>query len=143
VEDIMISYTINDMHVGQKVESTRTVTEADVVNYAGISGDFNPIHINKEYAERSPFRQRVAHGMLGAGMAVGLSAAQLPGAGAIHISIDIKFLKPVFIGDTITCSVAVEEILIEKNRAVMRTTIRNQEGDIVTDGTMAVMPRAE
>jgi 3-hydroxybutyryl-CoA dehydratase len=139
----MISYTIKDMRVGQNVELTRTVTEADVIGYAELSGDFNPIHIDREYAERSVFRRRVAHGMLSTGILVGLSAEQLPGAGAIHISMNIKFLKPVFIGDTITCSVAVEEIFIEKNRAIMRTVIRNQEGTIVTDGTMAVSPRVE
>ncbi len=124
--------------VGEKESFTKTVTETDVVMYAGITGDFNPAHINKAAAENSMFKQRIAHGMLSAGFISAVLGTKLPGEGAIYISQELSFLAPVFIGDTITAQAEVVEKL-EKGRLKLRTTCTNQDGTIAVDGFAVLM----
>ncbi len=127
-----------DYQIGEKSSFTKTVTEADVYGYAGITGDFNPAHVNKVAAENSMFKQRIAHGMLSAGFISAVLGTKLPGEGAIYISQELSFLAPVYFNDTITAEAEVIEKL-EKDRLKVRTTCTNQDGTIVINGTAVLM----
>mgnify|MGYP001661652244 CR=1 FL=1 len=132
--------TIDQLEVGQKASFTKTVTEADVYNYAGVSGDFNPAHMNEEYAKNTAFKTRIAHGMLSAGFISAVLGTKLPGPGTIYLNQDLRFTKPVHFGDTITATITVEELIKEKNRGILKTVCTNQDGDVVVEGTAKVMP---
>ncbi len=107
--------TIDQLEVGQKASFTKTVTEADVYNFAGVTGDFNPAHMNEEYAKSTAFKTRIAHGMLSAGFISAVLGTKLPGPGTIYLNQDLRFTKPVHFGDTITATITVEELIKEKN----------------------------
>ena len=92
--------TINELKVGQSACFTKTVSEADVYNYIGVSGDFNPAHINEEFAKKTRFKKRIAHGMISAGFISSVLGTQLPGPGTIYLNQDLKFTHPVHFGDT-------------------------------------------
>lgn len=134
----MAGKTVNDIKVGDAEEFTKTVSETDVYNFAGVTGDFNPAHIDEEYAKGTFFKKRIAHGMLSAGFISKVLGTQLPGPGAVYMKQDLKFLAPVYIGDTITARCEVTEVITEKNRIVLKTTCVNQSGTVVIDGA-AVM----
>jgi 3-hydroxybutyryl-CoA dehydratase len=131
--------TIDNLKVGDVAEFAKTVTETDIYLYAGITGDFNPAHVNEEYAKNTFFKTRIAHGMLTAGFISAIIANQLPGPGTIYLSQNLSFLAPVRIGDTITGRVEVLE-LIEKNKVRLKTTCSNQEGVVVLSGEGLVSP---
>ncbi len=128
------------MKAGDKASFSKTVTETDVVLYAGITGDFNPAHINDVEAKKGVFGARVAHGMLSAGFISTVLGTILPGPGTIYLGQELRFTKPVFIGDTVTASVTVLEINSEKNRMKLETIVTNQNGEAVITGTATVMP---
>ena len=133
--------TIDTIQVGDSASFTKTVTETDIILYAGISGDFNPAHIDAEHAKASMFGQRIAHGMLSAGFISNVLGTQLPGPGSIYMSQSLKFLAPVYLGDTITATATIKELIPEKNRAVLTTEVVNQEGKVVTAGeAMLLLP---
>lgn len=132
-------YTIDEVEIGQSASFTKTVTEADAYNYAGVSGDFNPAHINEEYAKETFFKTRIAHGMISAGFISAVLGTKLPGPGTIYLGQDLKFLKPVRFGDTITATCTVEEIIKEKNRLILTTVCTNQDGEVVIDGKALVL----
>jgi 3-hydroxybutyryl-CoA dehydratase len=136
----MKGYTINELSVGQKASFTKTVSESDVYLFAGITGDVNPAHINEEYAKTTMFKTRIAHGMLGAGFISAVLGMQLPGPGTIYIKQDLAFKAPVKIGDTVTAEAVVKEIIAEKNRVILTTTLKNQDGVVVIDGEAVGMP---
>ncbi len=124
---------------GQSASATRTVTETDIAMFGAVSGDFNPAHFDEAYAESTMFGGRIAHGLIALSRVSALLASKLPGPGAIYLSQDVKFLKPVRIGDTITAGVEIEKVIAEKNRAVLRTVCKNQHDEIVLDGHAAIM----
>ena len=107
--------------------------------YAGITGDFNPAHVNEVYAKNTFFKTRIAHGMLTAGLISAIIANQLPGPGTIYLKQDLSF-APVHIGDTITGRVEIMELIPEKNRVRLKTTCSNQDGVIVISGEGLVSP---
>jgi len=119
------------------------VTESDVVLFAGITGDFNPAHVNEVEASKSRFGGRIAHGILSAGFISACIAMKLPGPGTIYLTQSLKFTRPVRIGDTVTARVEVLEWNEGKRRARLATTCRNQDGDVVIDGEALVMVPAE
>jgi len=136
----MIGKTIDQLRVGDAAEFGKTVSESDIYLYAGVTGDFNPAHLNEVYAGKTYFKTRIAQGMLTAGFISGLLGVSLPGPGTIYIRQELDFMAPVRIGDTITARVEVVEILKEKNRVRLRTTCVNQEGILVLDGQAIVSP---
>ena len=136
----MIGLTIDKLTVGQQARFSKTVSESDVYLYAGISGDFNPAHINQAYAETTAFKTRIAHGMLSAGFISNVLGNQLPGPGTIYMSQSLTFLAPDAIGDTITATVEVIEILAEKKRVRLKTVCTNQEGQEILIGEALVSP---
>jgi len=139
----MKSLTIKDIKVGDSATFTKTVTEADVVNFGGVCGDFNPAHFNAAAASKGMFGQRIAHGMLSASFISTAIGTELPGAGTIYMGQNLKFMKPVLFGDTITATVSVDEILDEaKGRVKLKTVCTNQNGDVVIDGdAMVICPK--
>jgi 3-hydroxybutyryl-CoA dehydratase len=99
------------------------------------------MHVNAVFAGASRFERRIAHGVLCAGFVSAVLGMQLPGPGAIYVTQSLRFLKPVYIGDTITAEAEVVELLEEKNRVRFATRCRNQDGDIVAEGESVLMPR--
>jgi 3-hydroxybutyryl-CoA dehydratase len=130
----------SDIKVGDDASFAKTITEADIVHYAGITGDFNPIHIDAEYAKQSAFGERVAHGMLVSGLISAVLGTMLPGPNSIYLEQDLKFRAPVKIGDTVTAVVTVTEKHDNKRLIMLRTTVSNQRGKVVVDGS-AVMKK--
>ena len=136
----MKGITIGEMKIGDSASFTKTISETDVYLYAGISGDFNPAHINQTEAEKGMFGKRIAHGMLSAGLISAVLGTLLPGPGTIYMGQELRFTKPVAIGDTITATATVAELIPEKNRAILDTVCTNQNGDVVIKGKATVMP---
>ena len=131
--------SLDELRVGDAAEMAKTVTEADIVLFAGITGDFNPVHVDAVAAERSMFGGRVAHGMLSAGFISAVLGMRLPGPGSVYLSQSLRFTKPVRIGDTVTARVEVLEIILAKRRVRLATTCRNQNGEMVVEGEAVVM----
>ncbi|HBX22148.1 MAG TPA: hypothetical protein DEF34_00710 [Desulfotomaculum sp.] len=129
-----------ELVIGEKASFSKTITETDIVLYAGLSGDFNPVHINSEYAKTTQFGERIAHGPLTLGLIAPVIGMQLPGLGSVLLDINARFLRPVKIGDTITAEAEVIEKL-EKNKFV-RLSMRfyNQDGIEVITGSVLVLP---
>lgn len=112
-------YNIEDLQVGMSASVSKTVTEADIIMFAGVSTDVNPAHIDEEYAKGTQFGGRIAHGMLSASFISAVLANKLPGAGTIYLGQTLKFKAPVRIGDTVTATVTVKEVVVEKRRCVL------------------------
>ena len=126
-----------DLSVGQKASFGKTITEADVVLFAAVTGDTNPMHLNAEYAKDSIFGERIAHGMLAAGLITKVMGTQLPGPGTIYLSQSLRFRKPVRIGDTVTATVEITALNAEKHRATL-TTVCAVKGEPVLEGEALV-----
>ena len=136
----MIGKTVDELNVDEKASFTKTITETDVYLYAGITGDLNPAHVNEEYANKTYFKTRIAHGMLMAGIISAVVGTILPGPGTVYLKQELEFLSPVHFGDTITAWVEVVEILGNRKHVRLRTTCVNQEGETVVDGEALVSP---
>lgn len=132
--------TINEIQVGDKASFTKTMSEADVYLFAGISGDLNPAHINQVDSEKTMFKGRICHGMLVASLISTVLGMQLPGPGTIYLGQDLRFTAPVKMGDTVTAEVEVLEKNTEKNRLILKTTVTNEKGKVVIEGKAKVMP---
>ncbi|MGK2893079.1 MaoC family dehydratase [Klebsiella michiganensis] len=135
-----MSFTIDQLTVGQTASFRKTITETDVINFASASGDMNPVHIDKLAGKESIFGDRVAHGLLVSGLISTVLGTRLPGNGTIYLGQEMKFTRPTYIGDTITATVEVENIDHEKNRIRLKTTCTNQDGVVVITGTATAMP---
>jgi 3-hydroxybutyryl-CoA dehydratase len=134
----MSNYTIDDLEIGMSATMAKTVTDADIVMFAGVTGDFNPAHIDAEYAEASMFKERIAHGMLSAGFISATLAMQLPGPGSIYLGQELKFKAPVLIGDTVRTTVTITSIN-EKRKTVVLETICSVAGKPVIVGKATMM----
>lgn len=135
--------TVDQVEVGQTAEFTKTVSESDVYGFAGITGDFNPVHVDQVAAESTMFGGRIAHGMLTAAFISTVIGMELPGPGVIYLSQSLRFTAPVRIGDTVTARVEVVEVNREKNRVRLSTGCVNQKDEVVAEGESLVMPRRE
>lgn len=126
-----------EFQAGQYYEMKKKVTQEDVLKFAELSGDFNPIHIDEEYAKNSIFGQRIAHGMLGAAYVSTVIGTKFPGEGTIYMGQNLKFVLPVYPGDELTIRVEIEQ-LFEKNRARLITTVHNGKKENVIEGEALV-----
>jgi 3-hydroxybutyryl-CoA dehydratase len=132
------------LQVGQRASFSKTLTEADVSSFAGLIGDFNPIHVDAEYARKTRFGRRVAQGMLAGGLISAVLSNKLPGPGAVYLSQQIEFLAPIFIGDTITACVEVLAWQPEKRLVTLRTECYNQdERQVITGQAVLLVESAE
>ncbi len=130
------------LEVGDTGTFTKTVTEADVFAFAEATGDCNPLHIDEEYAQRSIFEQRIAHGILSAGIISAVLGSEIPGLGTIFVELNIQFMKPVFFGDTIKATATVMQIINPK-RVRLLVACLNQDGVDVAIGNAVVVPPVE
>ncbi len=135
----MIGKTYEELSVGQFDTFSKTISETDITLFGAISGDFNPAHFDQEYAKKTRFKKRIAHGMVATSLISGVLGMKFPGPGTIYIDQSLRFLAPVYIGDTITAKVEILEKL-PKNRIKIRTSCVNQDGDIVIDGEAHILP---
>ena len=125
--------------IGTKDSVTKTISETDVYLFAGISGDFNPVHVNRVEAIKSVFSKQIVHGILVGSLLSNVIGMKLPGPGTIYMEQNLKFLKPVYIGDTITACAEISEIINEtKNILRMSTKCINQNNELVVDGYAVV-----
>ncbi len=131
-------YYFEDLSVGLTATYGKTITEADIVLFAGVSGDTNPVHLNEEFAQQTMFKGRIAHGMLSVGFISTVFGTKLPGPGCIYISQNLRFKGPVKIGDTVIAKVELVELIPEKKRANFKTvcTVGNS---VVIDGEATIM----
>jgi 3-hydroxybutyryl-CoA dehydratase len=131
-------YDVEDLAIGMSAETTKTITDADIVLFAGVSTDFNAVHMDEEYARTTPFGGRIAHGMLSASLLSSVLGNQLPGPGVIYLSQSLRFRAPVRIGDTVHARVTVKEVIIEKSRVVLDTVCTVLD-KVVIDGEATVL----
>ena len=139
----MLGKTAAELKPGEWAESSKTISESDIYLFAGLIGDFNPMHVNQAYAEKTHFGSRIAHGFLVAGLLSGVLSSTLPGPGGVHIGHELTFLAPTYIGDTVTARVEVLSVDVGKNRAVFKVSCRNQDGKVLVEGTIKDSPRVE
>jgi 3-hydroxybutyryl-CoA dehydratase len=133
--------TIDQLNIGEKASLKKQITEADVLRFAEVTGDKNPIHIDPEYARQTRFKERIAHGMLTASLISAVIGTRLPGPGNIYVSQSLEFKAPVKFGDVIEAEVAIIEKIPERNRVRLKTVCRNQDGTVVLEGEAVVLPR--
>ena len=141
--EIELGLSYDQLEVGMKASFSKTVTEADVYLFAGISGDFNPIHVNEEFAKLTPFGKRIAHGALPQSLIAPVLGMKLPGLGTIIVEISTRFRAPTFFGDTITATGRVEEKIEARRRVRMSLLWSNQRGETVATGEAIVIPPPE
>ncbi len=129
----------NKLKIGDEGYFQKTITEADIVLFAGISGDFNPVHVSKTEAEKTIFGERIAHGMLGASLISTAIGMYMPGPGTIYLEQNCKFMRPVMIGDTLTAKVQIKEI-VNKEKGIVRleNKVFNQREEVVIVGESVV-----
>ncbi|WP_439815843.1 MaoC family dehydratase [Zavarzinia sp. CC-PAN008] len=130
-----------DIAIGQSASFAKTVTEADIVLFAGISGDTNPVHLDAAFAAGTPFKQRIAHGMLSAAFLSTVFGTRLPGPGAIYLSQTLRFKAPVLIGDTVTATVTAMELDPRRKRITFACTC-TVAGKTVIEGEAVIMVAA-
>ncbi len=136
--DARQGYFFDDLEEGMSAVFSKTVTEADLLMFAGVSGDTNPIHLDQDFASRTMFEGRIAHGMLTASLVSTVLGTKLPGPGAIYVSQNLRFLAPVRIGDTVIARAAISQLNDEKRRVTLETICL--VGDIkVLDGEAVLM----
>ena len=133
--------TIDQLNIGDKASLTKQITESDVLRFAEVTGDRNPIHLDPEYASKTRFKERIAHGMLTASLISAAISTRLLGPGSIYVSQSLEFKAPVKLGDVIQAEVELIEKIPDKNRVRLKTTCRNQDGTVVIDGEAIALPR--
>lgn len=131
---------LEEMEIGQSAETVTVVTEGHLDAFAKVSGDYNPVHMDEEFARKTPFRGRIAHGALIASFISGVLGNQLPGPGAIFLGLNMRFMKPTRIGDEVTTRVTVKSVDMKARTAVM-DCICLVEGEAVMQADADVMVR--
>ncbi len=132
------TYFFEDLYVGMAAEYTRTITYDDVLAFAALTGDTNPVHLNEEYAAGTRFKATIVHGLLTSSYISTVLGTKLPGAGAIYLSQSLNFRAPVYHGDPVTARVEVIDLIEEKDRAVLKCTCQVGER-LVLDGEAKLM----
>ena len=137
-QNMQNGYYIEELSPGMESSFDKQVTAEDIDTFAQLTGDTNPIHIDAEYAAQTPFKQRIAHGMLNGGLISTVLGAQLPGPGCIYLEQQLRFKAPVMIGDTVTAKVTVEEVNVRRRRVTLKTECL-VNGKVITTGSATMM----
>lgn len=127
------SIPLEDIKVGMLASYSQTITDSDIKNFAGVSGDRNPVHVDEKYAEESRFKRRIAHGLMTASYFSALFGTKIPGHGCVYVEQTLRFKRPVYINDTVTATVEVTSVDLE-NRRVFFNTYCTVKSKIVTSG---------
>ena len=133
-------YFLEDLTTGMSASYGKTITDADIVLFAGVSGDTNPVHLDQTFAEKTPFKTRIAHGMLSASFISTVIGTKLPGPGAIYMSQNLRFKAPVKIGDTVTTTCTITEIIAEKRRIVLSTICKVGDTVVIEGDALIMVP---
>ena len=136
-------YYFEDLSVGMSDSYTRTVTEQDIEQFAQVSGDDNPVHMDAEFAATTRFKQRIAHGMLSAGFISTVVGTQLPGPGCLYVSQNLKFRAPVFIGDTVTATVTIIDLNARRGYVTLDTVCCVGDTDVIRGEAMMLVPKRD
>ena len=139
--DMQKELTYEDIQIGDTATFSKTISEFDIYQFAGITGDFNPMHINEEFADTTIFEDRIAHGLLTGSFISTVLGMKLPGPNSIYLSQSFSFTAPVKMGDTITAKVEVIEKQDDKKFIKLKTQVWNQHKKIVVDGEALVMKK--
>lgn len=131
-------YFVEDLTPGMTATLSKTVSESDIIQFAEITGDMNPVHLDEDYAAGTMFKGRIAHGMLSAGLISAVLGMRLPGPGCIYLSQSLKFKAPVRLGDTVDATATVKQVLTGKRRVVI-DTVCTVAGTVVTQGEALVL----
>jgi len=131
--------TSNQFKVGDQASITKTITDTDIRAFAELSGDHNPVHLDDAFASHTPFKRRIAHGMLTASLISSVIANKLPGGGSIYLGQTLKFVSPVYPGDTVTAAVTVTSIRSDKPIMKLETVCTNQHSKTVLEGEATVL----
>lgn len=123
-----------DIEIGDKAKREKEITEEVVEEFAEVSGDKNPLHIDEEIASESIFGERIVHGMIGASLISAVLGNELPGPGSIYLSQSLQFTAPVRVGEKITAEVEVKEKIPDENNVKLKTTCKNHKGEVVIKG---------
>lgn len=129
-----------ELEIGEEASFSKTITETDVYLFAGITGDFNPLHVNEEYAKGTRFKARIAHGPLPQSLAAPVLGMKLPGLGTMLVEMSCRFKAPTYFGDTVTVTARVAEKLEEKRWVRMSLTWTNQRGETIAVGDAVIIP---
>lgn len=135
----MDGHAFEDLSIGQSASMGKTITDADILLFGAVSLDTNPVHFNAEAAALTPFKERIAHGMLSAGLISAVMGTKLPGAGSIYLTQSLAFRRPVRIGDTVTATVTVTALDPATRRATL-STVCTVAGKTVITGEATVLP---
>jgi acyl dehydratase len=135
-----IGKTYEELEIGEEASFTKTITETDVYLFAGISGDFNPLHVNESYAKETVFGTRIAHGALPQSLIAPVLGMKLPGLGTILVEITCRFKRPTYFGDTVTATATVAEKIEKTKRVRLKLKWTNQRGESVAEGEAVVVP---
>jgi len=136
----MLNDPLETLQVGASASLAKTVTDADVVLFAGVSLDTNPVHLDADYAAGSRFGERIAHGMLSAGLISAVIGTRLPGPGAIYLGQQLRFLAPVRVGDTVRATATVKEVNREKRRVTLTTTCTVGDTTVIDGEALVLVP---
>ncbi len=129
-------FKYEDLEIGQAHETVHTITEDDIARFAEVSGDYNPLHMSDEYAATTMFEKRIAHGALTASYISGILGNNLPGPGAVFVGLNMRFRRPVYIGDTVTARAEIAEKIDRGNRVVLKI-------ECIVDGKRVITGEAE
>ena len=136
----IIEHYIEDLAIGDEAVFAKTITEADIVMFSGVTGDMNPVHVNESFAKQTRFKGRIAHGMLVSSLISTVLGMKLPGPGCIYISQSLKFTAPVYAGDTVTVRAKIIEIIKERKRIRCQTTAWVDNVVVVEGEAMMMVP---
>ena len=129
-----MAWTFATLKVGDKDSISKEITAEVVAKFADVSNDNNPIHLDEAFAKTTRFGQRIAHGMISAGLISAVHGTLIPGQGAVYMTQSLKFRAPVFYGDTLTAWAEVQEKIEDKKRVLMKNWVVNQKGETVVEG---------
>ncbi len=138
--DFQLGKSYKELRIGERASFSKTITETDVYLFAGISGDFNPMHVNEEFAKLTPFKTRIAHGALPQSLIAPVLGTKLPGLGTIALEITTRFLKPTYFGDTVTATAELIEKIEDKKWVRLKLTWTNQRQELIGEGLALVIP---
>lgn len=130
-----------DIQIGSSASLSKTITQEDVLKFAEVTNDYNPVHVDPEFAAQSMFKKQIAHGMISAGLISAVLGTQLPGMNTIYMGQDLSFKNPVFLDDTITATVTCIDKHERRHVLTFQTRVTNQDGKVVTEGTAKVLKR--
>jgi len=133
-------YYFEDLKVGMQATVSRTITETDLRNYSGVSGDTNPMHLNEEFAKQTPFHGTIVHGMLTASLISAVVGTKLPGPGVIYMSQTLKFLAPVRVGDTVYAQATVRQLMPDRHRVLLETTCYVKDTMVIDGEALVKVP---